>query len=78
MGKNDLNIESLNKSTLLTLLNVKANLQMLEEDYINLSAIIPPQFANLISMYAKKENDKVLFNLDLKKGKIEVNGQEVN
>ncbi|PLY07892.1 MAG: hypothetical protein C0625_04090 [Arcobacter sp.] len=78
LGKNDLNIESLNKSTLLTLLNVKANLQMLEEDYINLSAIIPPQFANLISMYAKKENDKVLFNLDLKKGKIEVNGQEVN
>lgn len=78
LDKNNLNIQNVNEFVILSLLNVKANLTMLEEDYINLISIFNPNLTQVISMYAKRENGKVLFDLDLKKGKIEVNGQKVN
>lgn len=78
LNKNDLNVQSLNQLVILSLLNVDANLEMMEKDFVNLTGVINPQFAQMMTMYAKREDGKVLFDLDLKKGKIEVNGQKVN
>ena len=78
LDKNNLNIQTINQFVILSLLDVKANIEMLEEDYINLISIFNPNLTQVVSMYAKRENGKVLFDLDLKKGKIEVNGQKVN
>jgi hypothetical protein len=78
LDKNDLSIKTFNKFSILTSLSAKAKLQMEDEDYKNISSTIHPRMAQIVSMYALKENGKVVFNLDLKKGKIEVNGKKIN
>ena len=78
LDKNDLSINTFNKFSILNLLNVKAKLEILEDDYKNFSSIIHPSMAQIVSLYALEKNDKVVFELDIKKGKIEVNGKKVN
>ncbi|KAB7885074.1 DUF945 family protein [Poseidonibacter ostreae] len=78
LDKNDLSINTFNKFSILNLLNLKAKLEILEDDYKNFSSIIHPNMAQIVSLYALEKNDKVVFELDIKKGKIEVNGKKVN
>jgi hypothetical protein len=78
LDKNNLSIKTFNKFSLLSLLSAKAKLEMFEDDYTSLTSTIHPRMAQVFSLYAQKDNDKVVFNLDLKKGKIEVNGKKVN
>jgi len=37
-----------------------------------------PSMKQVISTYALRNNGKVVFNIDFKKGKIKVNGKNVN
>lgn len=78
LDKNDLNMGTLNQFAFLSLLNVNGKLQMLEEDFINLTKVINPNFGQIATMYAKRDNGKVVFDIDLKKGKLKVNDQNVN
>ena len=78
LNKNNLTAQTFNQFALLSLLDINAELKMLEEDYASLSKIFPSNFTNLASMYLTKEKGKVKFNLILQRGKIEVNGQAVN
>jgi hypothetical protein len=78
LDKNNLSIKTFSMMSLLSSLSAIAKLEILEDDYNNLSSTLHPRMVKLFSMYALKKNDKVIFNLDLKKGKIEVNGKKVN
>lgn len=77
IDKNDLTLETYNSLSLMNITNVKANLVMDEEDYVSLSTLFP-QVKMMTLNFIKKENGNVKFSFNLKKGKIEVNGQKLN
>lgn len=80
LKKNDINVQKLNRNPflLLSLLNINANLEMPEEDYISLSKNINPGISQMAHKFVKKENGKAVFSLKLENGKAEINGHKVN
>jgi hypothetical protein len=78
LDKNNLSIKTFNKFSILASLNAKTRLELSEDDYRNLSLRMHPSMEEIISTYALRNNSKVIFDIDLNKGKIEVNGKKVN
>lgn len=78
LKKNDLNIKTFNKLFLLGVIDADINIEMTENDLKHIINTANPKIAPMIMMYAKIENKKATFHLNLKDGKIQVNGKKVN
>lgn len=78
LKENTLNVKTINNASLLALLDANVNIQMPKEDFENISRVINPNMAMMVSMYAKEQNDEVFFDIVINGGIIKINGKNLN
>lgn len=78
LNKNSINLKQLNNQSLLSEIDATVYISMFSTDMNNIFKVINPQIAMMLSMYAKEENNKVIYDIELSKGKISVNGKYLN
>lgn len=78
LNKNSVNLKYLNNQSILKEIEAVIDISMLKTDMENIFKIINPQMAMMLSMYAKEENNKVIYSIELNRGQIAVNGKNLN
>ncbi len=74
--ENKFDINKTHPLALLDSLAVKANVKIDEKGFETLSKFVPP-LAMMLSSYAKKESDDIIFNIEFKNGNLSVNNQNL-
>lgn len=78
LTENNIDVKRLNNVALLNAISSKININMFKSDMENLTKVMNPRIAMMISMFAKEENGKVIFDIDVNKGKVVINGKNLN
>ena len=78
LNKNSADISSqIGMMMLLGFIEVDSKVVLQKSDYEFLLKNIPPQFAGMISLFAKEQDGKVIFDIKFKNGQLLINGQKM-
>lgn len=78
LNKNSINLTNINQQMILKHIDGQIKIKLQKNDFEHILNSIEPNLALLISLYAKEEREKILFNITISKGKIDINGKKLN
>lgn len=78
LNKNTLSFKTLNKKEFLS--NVDGNIVLVlpKDDFTNFVKLVNPTFGMLLSVYAKEQENDILFDVKINKGVITINDKKLN
>ena len=78
LNKNTLSFKTLNKKEFLSNIDGNIVLVLPKDDFTNFVKLVNPTFGMLLSVYAKEQENDILFDVKINKGVITINDKKLN